>query len=295
MKRKFQLSCESTIDLPYAYVDEREISVIFNQYTLNGETYYDNMGRDTEILPDFYKKLSRGEMPFTFPISDSRYEEYFERLAQKGDVLHIVFSSGLSDSADLAYRAARKVSKRHPDRKIMVVDSLCGSSGYGMLVDTVADIRDQDLEIEAAAAWILANRNRVHHQFFSTDLLPYKRNGQVLGPAAETDVLGSICSLMHLNREGRIIAYDKVKGFNKAISQLVQKVLAHIQGGTQYQDKLYIGHSNCPDLAGIMRDALIPYFHDLAAKAPIYEIGTAIASHCGPNTLAVFFYGDERE
>ena len=39
MNTAFQLSCESTVDLPYAYVDGRNIPVLFYSYTVDGQTY----------------------------------------------------------------------------------------------------------------------------------------------------------------------------------------------------------------------------------------------------------------
>ena len=42
-------------------------------------------------------------------------------------------------------------------------------------------------------------------------------------------------------------------------------------------------------------DALLERFPKLEAEAvKLCDIGTIIAAHCGPGTLAVFFYGDPR-
>lgn len=63
MNSKFILSCESTVDLPFSYVSERDISVPFYSYTVDGKVYVDDMLRDPEALPNFYKMLSDGKMP----------------------------------------------------------------------------------------------------------------------------------------------------------------------------------------------------------------------------------------
>ncbi len=294
METKFQLSCESTVDMPYSYISGRDISIIFYTYLIDGVEYYDNMGKDPQAMPEFYKKLADGAMPSTSQINSVRYEEYFDELLQKGDVIHIALGSGMTPSVSNAYEAAKYLEEKYPDRKLVIIDSLCSSTGYGMLVDIAADMRDAGSTIEEIEAWALANRNKLHHQFFSTNLTMYRRSGRVSGPSATVGTILGICPLMRLNSEGCIIAYDRVRGKHKAIQQTAETVMQHIQNGEQYSGKLFLNHSNCPELAEATRDALVPYLGDLAANAPIYEIGNIIASHCGPGTVAVFFLGDER-
>ena len=38
--------------------------------------------------------------------------------------------------------AAKLLQEKYPDKKLVVIDSLCSSSGYGLLVDAAADLRD---------------------------------------------------------------------------------------------------------------------------------------------------------
>ena len=45
MRSGFILSCESTIDLPYSYCEQRDIPVLFYSYQVDGVSYEDDMGR----------------------------------------------------------------------------------------------------------------------------------------------------------------------------------------------------------------------------------------------------------
>ncbi len=294
METTFQLSCESPVDMPYDYIHSRDISVLFYTFYLNGIEYEDFMGRDPKVLAEFYRKLDEGALPTTSQVNAFRYENYFEELLQKGDVLHIAFGSGMTESVENAYVAAENLRGKYPDRKLVVFDSLCSSTGYGMLVDYAADMRDEGSSMDEIVEWMTANRNKLHHQFFSTNLTQYKRSGRVSGPTATIATILGICPLMRLNNKGRIIAYSQARSKKKAIAETVETVMAHIQDGANYVGKLFINHSNCLELAESVRDKLIPYLGDLAAKAPIYEIGSIIGCHCGHGTVAVFFLGDER-
>ena len=68
----------------------------------------------------------------------------------------------------------------------------------------------------------------------------------------------------------------------------------HAIGGRDYADKCFICHSNCPETAEQTRAAVSERFPNIKGDVRICDIGTIIAGHCGPGTVAVFFYGDAR-
>lgn len=128
MERQFTLSCCSTVDLPYSYMESRDIPVLFYTYVVDGVEYDDDMGRDPEALPRFYRFIREGKLPQTSQINVAAYTEFFERLLQKGDLLHIAFTSGQSGSVHNAFLAAEELRAKYPERKLVVIDSLCSSS-----------------------------------------------------------------------------------------------------------------------------------------------------------------------
>lgn len=293
MNSKFTLSCESTVDMPYAYVASRNLPVLFYEYTVDDRAYPDDMGRDPEALPRFYGLLEEGKLPSTSQLNEFQYEAFFDELLPQGDVLHIAFGSGMTGSFYNAEKAAAALRERYPERKIVVIDSLCSSSGYGLLVDIAADMRDQGRSLEETAAWVEENRSNVHHQFFSTDLKYFRRSGRMSGPVAMLGSVLNICPIMRLDDSGHIIAYDKVRGKKNAIQRTVQTMADHARDGEQYTGKCCICHANCLEDAQELKAAIQQRFPNLK-DIPVYDIGTIIASHCGPGTVAVFFLGDQR-
>lgn len=294
MTEQFTLSCESTVDLPYAYVNSRNIPVLFYSYSIDGQEYLDDMGRNPEALPKFYRFLEEGKIPSTSQINVFRYKEFFEEILQKGDLLHISFGSGMTPSVSNAVTAAEMLKEEYPDRKIVVIDSLCSSSGYGLLVDEAADMRDRGCTMEEVVQWVMENRQKVHHQFYSTDLKYYRRSGRMSGAAATVGAILSICPIMRLDDGGHIIAYDKVRGKKKAIERTIQVMEEHAQNGLQYSGKCWICHSNCLAEAEETKEAIQRRFPNIKGDIRICDIGTIIASHCGPGTVAIFFFGDDR-
>ena len=294
MERQFTLSCCSTVDLPYSYMESRDIPVLFYTYVVDGVEYDDDMGRDPEALPRFYRFIREGKLPQTSQINVAAYTEFFERLLQKGDLLHIAFTSGQSGSVHNAFLAAEELRQKYPDRKLIVIDSLCSSSGYGLLVDSAADLRDQGKSLEEVEQWVLAHRNRVHHQFFSSDMTQFRRTGRVSGAAATVATVLNICPIMRLDDTGSIKAYSKVRGKKKAVEVTVETMAQCAEGGADYDGKCFVCHSQCPQDAQLLIDAIEQRFPRLKGRIRLCDIGTIIGSHAGPGTVAVFFYGNER-
>ena len=294
MENGFRISCESTVDLPYAYVSGRRIPVLFYSYAVGMETYEDDMGRDPQALPRFYRFLEEGKLPSTSQLTEYQYEVFFEEQLQQGDLLHIAFGTGMTPAVQNAYQAAEILREKYPERRLEVIDSLCSSSGYGLLVDYAADMRDEGRGMDEIIAWLNENRTKVHHQFFSTDLKFFRRSGRVSGPAATVGAILGICPIMRLDDRGRIIAYDKVRGKKSAIQRTIRTMQRHVRDGADYSGKCFICHSNCLETAKETQAAVEAAFPNLAGRVRICDIGTIIASHCGPGTVAVFFLGDDR-
>lgn len=295
MQEKYILSCESTVDLPYSYLESRNIPVLFYRYIIDGKEYVDDMGRDPKALPRFYELLAEGHLPQTSQINVADYTEYLEALLQKGDVLHIAFTSGQSGSVQNAFLAADILREKYPERRLVVIDSLCSSSGFGLLVDYAADMRDAGRDMDEVAAWVMENRNRVHHQFFSSNMTQFRRTGRVSGATAAIATILSVCPIMRLDDGGRIIAYDKVRGKKNAVQRTVDTMAAHACSGEAYDGKCFVCHSQCADDAAMLIDALEERFPRLKGNIRLCDIGTIIGSHSGPGTVAVFFLGDERQ
>ncbi len=288
----FQLSCESTVDMPYSYVSGRDISVAFYTYIIDGVEYVDDMGRDENALPNFYEQLKAGKMPTTSQINHYTYLEYFEELLKKGDVLHLAFGRGMSGSVVNAMNAAEELREQYPDRKIIVVDTLASSSGYGLLVDYAADMRDDGATMEEIEEWVLKVRLNVHHQIYATDLFHLKRGGRVSGPAAMLGTILGICPIMRLNKEGSIFAYGKARTKKKAMAETVKVMEEHAQNGYDYDGKCFICNANCIEDAQTVKAMIEEKFKNVDVK--IFDIGTIIASHTGQGTLALFYLGDDR-
>jgi len=243
-KSSFILSCESTVDLPYSVIAGRGIPVLFYHYTVNGEVFADDMMQHRDALPKFYAAIANGALPTTSQINVAAYLAFLEPLLQKGDVLHLVFGSGMTNSIQNALIAAEELRAKYPNRRLAVIDSTCSSAGYGLLTEGAADLQQQGKSMDEVLEWIDVHRYCVHHQFFSGDMKYFRRSGRVSGIAATVATVLGICPVMRLNHDGRMIAYGKVRGKKAAFQELVSQMQKNAVDGAQYNGRCIINHAN---------------------------------------------------
>ena len=291
----YVLTCCSTADLPAEYLEKRKVPYTCFHYTINGTEYPDDLGK-TVSFADFYKRIEGGAMPTTSQVSVGQYIEFFEPFLREGkDILHVTLSSGISGTYNSAITAKKQLEQKYPERKVLVVDSLGASSGYGLLVDLLADLRDGGEDLERVHTWAEENKLKVHHWFFSTDLSHYKRGGRISAAAAIMGSLLSVCPLLNMSYDGKLIPRKKVRSKKRVIEEIVQMMIEHADNGVSYGGKCFISNSACAEDARQVADLVEKTFSNLDGPVMINSVGTVIGSHTGPGTVALFFLGDKRK
>ncbi len=291
---QYVLSCCSTADLSREHFERRNIEYICFHYFLNGTQYPDDLGQ-TISFADFYKAMEDGAETKTSQINATEYLAYFTKFLEQGkDILHISLSSGLSGSVQSANIAAEMAREQFPDRRIEIVDSLAAASGYGLLMDRLADLRDEGYSLDELKAWAEANRKKMHHWFFTTDLTYFVRGGRVSKVSGFVGGALNLCPLLNVSNEGKLVARKKCIGKKKVIAEIVARMVEGAEDRLDYKGKCYLCHSACYDDAKAVADLIEAKFPQLDGKPQIYDIGTTIGSHTGPGTVALFFWGDER-
>lgn len=294
MNTSFALTCCSTADLSAEHFAARDISYACFHYTLHGEEYLDDLGR-TIPLDRFYQEMVTDTETKTAQVNISEYLALFTPILESGrDILHVCFSGGLSGTVNSAKNAALIAREQFPERKIYIVDSLAASSGFGLLMDRLADLRDDGMDIEAVRDWAEENRLRLNHWFFSTNLSYYVRGGRISRAAGFVGSLLGICPLLNMDGEGRLVPRYKIRSKKRVIREIVEQMERYADGGQEYSGKCYISHAGCPEDAAQVAALIEERFPKLNGRVEINWVGTTIGSHTGPGTVAVFFWGRSR-
>ena len=291
---EYILSCCSTADLSKEYFESRNIHYICFHYMLGDKSYPDDLGQSVPF-DEFYARMAAGEMTKTSQVNVDEFAAYFEGFLKEGkDILHVSLSSGLSGSVNSARIAAEELAEKYPENKVLVVDSLGASSGYGLLMDKLADLRDEGKTLEEVRDFAEENRLKLHHWFFSTDLTFYVKGGRISKTAGAIGGVLNICPLLNMDNQGRLIPRYKIRTKRKVIRTIVDKMAEYADHQTDYNGKCYISHSECYEDARAVADLVESRFPYLNGKVEINNVGTTIGSHTGPGTVALFFWGDTR-
>ncbi len=290
----FILSCCSTADLTKEHFEKRNINYICMHYYLDDVHYLDDLGQSMGF-DEFYKAMQSGAETKTSQINAAEFEEYFERFLKEGkDILHVSLSSGISGTFNSANIARDMLLEKYPDRKIYVVDSLTASSGFGLMMDKLADLRDEGCTIDEVYEWITNNRLKLHAWFFSTDLTFFVKGGRVTKTAGFVGNILNICPLLNVDYQGKLIPRYKIRTKRKVIEAIVAQMEQFAENGLEYNGKCYISQSACVEDAEAVAKLVESKFPKLNGKVLINNIGTTIGSHTGPGTVALFFWGTER-
>ncbi|MBC8569656.1 DegV family protein [Zongyangia hominis] len=291
----YVISCCSTADLTEEHFLQRDIRYICFHFYLDGKQYDDDLGKSIPFA-DFYKAMQDGAQTKTSQVNVDEFIDYFTPFLEQGqDILHVCLSSGISGVYNSANAARDELMERYPDRKIYVVDSLGASSGYGLLMDQLADLRDAGMGIDELAAWAEAHKLEVHHWFFSTDLTFYIKGGRISKASGFVGTILGICPLLNMSDTGKLIPRSKIRSKKRVIQEIVKRMEENADGGLDYSGKCYISNSACYDDARAVADLIEARFPKLSGRVEINHVGTTIGSHTGPGTVALFFWGKKRD
>lgn len=232
-------------------------------------------------------------MVTTAAVNVAEYQAHLEPILAAGkDVLVLAFSSGLSTTCNSARIAAQELSEAYPERKILVVDTLCASLGQGLLVWYAARMRQSGKSIEEVRDWAEANKLHLCHWFTVDDLHFLKRGGRVSAATAVVGTMLQIKPVLHVDNEGHLINMAKARGRKAALKALVdhmEQTAIDPAGQT-----VFISHGDCLEDAQFVAQEVSQRFGIPLERIVLNEIGPVIGAHAGPGTVALFFLGKER-
>lgn len=287
---KYVIMTDSSCDLPEEYIKEHGLDVLNLLYNLDGTIYGEDKTMD---IREFYAKMRNGSMPTTMAVNPGEVANAMRRHLEQGeDILYIAFSSGLSASCQNAVLGANDVRDDFPDRKIIVVDSLCASMGQGLFVHYALKRRAEGMSLEENAKWLEDHKLNVCHQFTVDDLHHLQRGGRVSKTTAILGTMINVKPVLHVDDEGKLVSLYNVRGRKKSLQALVTNMEKTIGGFENENDDIFISHGDCMDDVLYLEKLIEEKF----GKKNFYVnyIGAVIGAHSGPGTMAVYYLGNKR-
>lgn len=289
----YKLFTDVMSDLPLEYVNAHGLEVIPLSVLVDGADY--TLAADPTapgcIKPElFYQKLRAGANAKSAQASAEKIVEMMRPYLEAGqDVLYLAFSSGLSGTCESGFVARDILSGEFPERKVIVVDTLCASLGEGLMVYLAVEKMEAGLSIEEVAAFTEETRLKIHHWFTVDDLNFLRRGGRVSGAAAFLGTMLSIKPVLNVDDAGHLIPKEKQQGRKRALKALVDHMKENCADPAKYP--VMLSHGDAIEDATFV-ESLIRERWGVDLRI-INFVNPVIGCHSGPGTIALFFVGDK--
>ncbi len=273
---KIAISVESSADLTAEMISKYDVKVIPYRITLGEETFSDG-----EKLPEEMFALvdKTGVLPKTTAINEFEYAEFFNGLKKEySAVIHLCLSGGITSSCANALRAASGI------KNVFVVDSRSLSMGTGLLALYARELADKGTRPDEIVKTLDETVKKTVTSFV-IERLDYLHKG---GRCSSIALLGA--NLLKIRpriimKDGKMVSDKKYRGnMSAVVGKFSEELFAEFP---PVGDKAYIAYTTASS-------EMIKAATDKCAEAGFNEVfitraGATISSHCGANTLGIFY------
>ena len=287
----YKIVTDACANLTASQIEEYGVGVLPLRYYIDEEEFVSYSRDDAAVYTNFYGRLREKAKITTSLVTREACDQVIEPILSSGeDVLVLSFSSGLSGTYQNICAAAEDYRETYPDRKIMVVDTLCAALGEGLAVHYAVKRQKAGKSMEEVADWVENNKLKICHIFTIDDLFFLKRGGRLSGTGAVFGTLLGIKPLLHTADDGKLYVTGKTRGRKASLDFLIDSLGK--QGLDMRGQDIFIVHGDCEEDAIYVKEAIRRRY---PVKSVMYHyLNPVIAAHSGPGTLAVFFLGKER-
>ncbi|MBQ1827154.1 MAG: DegV family protein [Erysipelotrichaceae bacterium] len=293
----FDVYVDSAANIPAELVGKHGITVLPMKLTLNGKpvaSFEPGLTPEQERQKghEFYQAMRDGARLQTSLVNTEEFVSAMRVSLEKGNgILAFTMSFGISGTYKACRLAIDELKEEFPDRKLYLIDSMNASLGEGLLALYAVEMRDQGKDLDEIYEYLSKTVPKMNGIFTVDDLSYLASTGRLSNTSAFVGNLLGVKPLLKGSKDGYIVAFKKVRGRKKSISDLINYVINNvvdpenqilgIAHADAYEESLYI-------MEKIQEKIKVRDFINTT-----YDFGTG--SHVGPDTIALFFIGEDRE
>lgn len=279
---QIKILADSACDLPLDFYNNTGVILLPLKVQLEGKEYEDVKTIQPKTV---YTAIRNGNIPKTSQVSPFLFEQIFTEMAEKNeDGIYIAFSSQLSGTYQTAVMILDQVKEKYPNFQLTIVDTKCASLGQGLIVKEAAKLSENNASKEAILQDILFRAQHMEHLFTVDDLEHLAKGGRVSKASAFLGGLLNIKPILNVE-DGKLIPIEKIRGKKKLLNRLIE--LMRERGNHLNEQIIGISHADNIETAQEIRQMIIEEFHP--KEVYISDIGSAVGSHTGAGTIAIFF------
>lgn len=236
----FKIVADSSSDLlAFSGVDYASVPLTI---MAGDRTFVDDAALDPREMLD-YLATYKGRSTTACPNPDA----WREAFGDADEVVCVAITSNLSGSCNAAMIAREDYLRLHPERKVLVVDSLSAGPELVLLIEKIAQWHQEGYTFEAIEKQIGEYQKTTHLTFALESLRSLVNNGRVSPTVAALAGLLNIRIVGIASDVGTLQPVSKCRGEKRTQQGLINVMKDHgFKGG-----KVRIAHNN-PQLAEIM-------------------------------------------
>lgn len=270
---------DSLSDLPQNLIKEFDIEVLPLTVIFEDLEYRDGIDLTSE---EFYKKLRESpSIPKTSQVTPAKFKEVFEKCLSTHE--HIIYISG-SSRATGTYQSSVIAKDLLENDNIYIFDTMALSFGCGIMVLKAAQMVKEEKTVQEILLELENIKKSVDH-IFTVDTLEYlQKGGRISSTKAAIGTILNIKPILTVE-EGLVSQLDQVRGKKKVISKMIE--IAKKRSNNIQNQIIGVSHA---DNEGLLNEFIKVIEEELKPKGIIVtNIGSAIGTHAGPGTIAIFY------
>jgi len=183
-------------------------------------------------------------------------ESWLKAFEGADEIYVVTITSGLSGTYSGANVARSMYLDEHPDAKIYIVDSLSTGPGMVLLLEKLAELKNQGKTFEEVCTAIEKYRKRLKLYFSLSSLHNLAQNGRVNKLIASAIGFMNIKILGTASKTGTIEQVAKCRGNNK----MIDKIISELKESGFIRGKIRICHVECLEFANAVADKIRSIF-----------------------------------
>ncbi|MCE5170540.1 DegV family protein [Paenibacillus profundus] len=234
----------------------------------------------------FYERMrEEEELPKTSSPSPADFYHMYRSLGTENDILVLALTSSLSSTYNHAVMAKEMYEEEGHPNQVEVIDTKTTSLGLGLLAVRAAQLAKEGAGLQDLMNKMMNYVNQTRTYFTLDTLENVIRGGRLSRLKGTVASMLNIKLLMEANEEGAIEVMEKIRGTQKTLRRLLEKV-----GDAWHQvdkDWVALAHSNCEERAKAFLKELMDKYH--FDQVLFINMGPIIGTYAGEGGVLVTF------
>ncbi|MGI6537514.1 MAG: DegV family protein [Caldicoprobacterales bacterium] len=273
-----QLVTDSTCDLPREIIEKYNITVVPLTIHIDGKDYLESK----ELSPEeFYEKMQRADkLPKTSMPSPAAFAEVFDELSEKGPVLCLTISSGLSGTYNSAC-----LGRDYSKGDVRVIDTLSGSLGLGIQLIEAGELIKQGKGIDEIVDHLKNMAERTKVIILLNTLENIVKGGRLSKFQGSLAKLLDIKVILH-GVNGKVEILEKIRGKKKFLKRSIE-LIGNLK--EDFSNTIFgITHINNLKDAEFLKSEIIKKYNP--KEVIMNYMGATMGTYAGEEGLIISFY-----